>query len=209
MKDLKQKINPSTSDDFFDPEETENDESLEDIEELNFDLGDEDDAYEPTENDVLLDEIEQKELAKKQAEEQRRRSRIENKTINYVSAPRMLELIEEYYKTDVMSDELALDIKKICDRLMTSARFCNYTYRDEMAEDAFIKAYEAIYYKKFGLHKGFSPFSYLTQIAFHAAQARIKTEKKERAKCLMYSDENYDMIKASNTGVDAEDEEWN
>lgn len=214
MKDSRRKTNQSMNEeDYIDQEELNDEEEQDnrdsDIEELNFGWDTKGDAYEPTENEALLDEFEDSENAKKQADEQRRIARAENKTINYVNAPRMLELIEEYYKTDVMSDELALDIKKICDRLMTSGRFCNYTYRDEMAEDAFVKAYEAIYYKKFNLNKGYSPFSYLTQIAFHAAQARIKCEKKERAKCLMFSEDNYELIKDKNSGVEAEDEEWN
>lgn len=133
--------------------------------------------------------------------EERKAAKVANKTINYVDKDELKKQIEEYYKTDVMTDELALNIRKIAERLMTSGRFCNYTYRDEMAEDAFLKAYTAIYKKKFNLNLGFSPFSYITQICFHSAQARIKLEKKEREKTDRYRDEHYEQLKLESGNI--------
>lgn len=136
--------------------------------------------------------------------EERKAASAANKTINYVDKDELRRQIEDYYNTDVMTDALALNIKKIADRLMTSGRFCNYTYRDEMAEDAFLKAYTAIYKKKFNLNLGFSPFSYITQICFHSAQARIKLEKKEREKTDRYRDEHYEQLKLESANLNQE-----
>lgn len=164
--------------------------------------------YELSDNEKVDDELIKYEEDKKRKIKERKEIRKNNKNAYYVDPERMLFLIREYYKTDIMTEELALDIKKICDKLMTSSRFSNYTYNDEMAEDAFLKAYTAIYKKKFDINMGYSPFSYLTQIAFHAAQARIKVEKKERLKTDEYREKFYGDIKEQNTGINSEELEY-
>lgn len=162
-------------------------------------------VFDEEENAFDLDDEE-----KRRRVEERKAAKVANKTINYVDKDELRKQIEDYYKTDIMTDELALNIRKIADRLMTSGRFCNYTYRDEMAEDAFLKAYTAIYKKKFNLNLGFSPFSYITQICFHSAQARIKLEKKEREKTDRYRDEHYEQLKleSANMAPEAYDDDY-
>lgn len=155
---------------------------------------DEEDAYEPSDDEIEEAAVEAESARKKQVAEERKRIRIDNKTINYVDPQKMLERINEYYATDVMSEELAMDIRKICDRLSMSSRFVNYTYRDEMAGDAFFSAYKAIYNKKFDTTKGFNPFSYVTQVAFHSMVQRIKTEHKEREKTDSYRETHFDDL---------------
>ena len=152
------------------------------------------DAYEPDADELEDEAVEAETARKKQIAEERRRIRQENKTINYVDPQKMLERINEYYATDIMSEELAMDIRKICDRLSMSSRFVNYTYRDEMAGDAFFSAYKAIYNKKFDTTKGFNPFSYVTQVAFHSMVQRIKTEHKEREKTDSYRETHFDDL---------------
>lgn len=155
---------------------------------------DDDDMYEPSNFDVEEAEAEAEAERKKKAIEERKRIRRENKTINYVEPQKMLERIIEYYKTDVMSEELAMDIRRICDRLSMSSRFVNYTYREEMASDAFFSAYKAIYNKKFDITKGYNPFSYVTQVAFHSMVQRIKIEHKEREKTDSYREAHFDEL---------------
>ena len=151
-----------------------------------------DDQYELSESELAQEQEEAEAEAKKRQQEERRRIRKENKTINYVDPAAMLKRIEDYYKTDVMSEDLAMDIRRICDRLSMSSRFVNYTYREEMAGDAFLSAYKAIYYKKFKLGCGYNPFSYITQVAFHSMVQRIKTEHKEREKTDMFREAHFD-----------------
>ena len=151
-----------------------------------------DDQYELSDSEVAQEEEEAEAEAKKKQAEERKRIRRENKTINYVDPAIMLQRIEDYYKTDVMSEDLAMDIRRICDRLSMSSRFVNYTYREEMAGDAFLSAYKAIYYKKFKLGCGYNPFSYITQVAFHSMVQRIKTEHKEREKTDMFREAHFD-----------------
>lgn len=138
------------------------------------------------------EDVEREEQKRKAVLEERKRIRRENRTINYVDPVLMEKRIEEYYRTDVMTEELAGDIRKICDRLSMSARFVNYTYRDEMASDAFLSAYKAIFHKKFKLGCGYNPFSYVTQVAFHSMVQRIKTEHKEREKTDSFRDSHFD-----------------
>ena len=151
-----------------------------------------DDQYELSESELAQEQEEAEAEAKKRQQEERRRIRKENKTINYVDPAAMLKRIEDYYKTDVMSEDLAMDIRRICDRLSMSSRFVNYTYREEMAGDAFLSAYKAIYYKKFKIGCGYNPFSYITQVAFHSMVQRIKTEHKEREKTDMFREAHFD-----------------
>lgn len=190
--------------------EVEADESLSEKWEKKYD---DEDRYEMTDAE-LAEAQEEAEAEKKQRQiEERRRIRRENKTINYVDPALMLTRIEEYYKTDVMSEELAMDIRRICDRLSMSSRFVNYTYREEMAGDAFLSAYKAIYYKKFKLGCGYNPFSYITQVAFHSMVQRIKTEHKEREKTDMFREAHFDDFlketadeaNAANDGIDSSD----
>lgn len=163
---------------------------------------DEDEKYEPSEFDIEQEAEEAEAERKKMVAEERKRIRRENKTINYVEPQKMLERIIEYYKTDVMSEELAMDIRRICDRLSMSSRFVNYTYREEMAGDAFFSAYKAIYNKKFDITKGYNPFSYVTQVAFHSMVQRIKIEHKEREKTDSYREAHFDDL-LKETAADA------
>lgn len=153
-----------------------------------------DDLYELDVSEIEADEEEAEEERKKAATEERRRIRLENKTINYVDSAEMEKRIVKFYETGEMTEELAMDIRRICDRLSMSARFVNYTYREEMAADAFLSAYKAIYNKKFKLNCGYNPFSYVTQVAFHSMVQRIKTEHKEREKTDAYRDAHYDDL---------------
>lgn len=150
------------------------------------------DSYELDIDDIEREEEEAEEERKKAASEERKRIRRENKMINYVDPVEMEKRISKFYETGEMPEELALDIRKICDRLSMSARFVNYTYREEMAGDAFLSAYRAIYNKKFKLNCGYNPFSYVTQVAFHSMVQRIKTEHKEREKTDAFRDAHFD-----------------
>lgn len=171
-------------------------------------------SYEPDIDDIEREEQEAEEERKKAASEERKRIRRENKTINYVDPIEMEKRIEKFYESGEMSEELAMDIRRICDRLSMSARFVNYTYREEMAGDAFLSAYKAIYNKKFKLNCGYNPFSYVTQVAFHSMVQRIKTEHKEREKTDAYRDAHFDEFmketmadqNAANEGIDSFDD---
>ena len=195
---------PSVSDDDNDVILDVQISTLDDIEDAFHEPVDEDDASELVSDvyeDDIFDEESESEMAaeeeSKRRKEERKARRLENKTVNYVDGDALKQKIVMYYETNIMTKELADDIRKIADRLCSSMRFANYTYRDEMAADAFLKSYMAIYNKKFDVNRGFSPFSYITQICYNACIFRIKTEKGERAKIDDYRDERYDIIKCN------------
>jgi DNA-directed RNA polymerase specialized sigma24 family protein len=111
----------------------------------------------------------------------------------YTTAKVFREQLAEYYETDKMTDELALNIVKIAEGLSFNYRFINYTasWKEDMVGDAIIKMYAALEGKKFRLDSEFNPFSYFNQIAWHAFANRIKKEKKqheglEEYKSMMY-----------------------
>jgi hypothetical protein len=151
-------------------------------------------VFEPDVYEIAEEEAEAEEDRKREIAENKKRTRAENKTINYVDPVIMEQRIIEYYSSGEMSAELAMDIRKICNRLSKSSRFVNYTYRDEMEADAFFSAYKSICNHKYKVNCGFNPFSYITQVAFHAMVQRIKNEHKEREKTDSYREANFDDL---------------
>lgn len=99
----------------------------------------------------------------------------------YVEPKEFDNCISQYYKTGIITDDLALMINKIANKLSYAPNFINYSYRDEMVGDAVVRMMKALIAKKYDLTKGKSasagPFSYFTKIAFNAFRNRIKKEK--------------------------------
>ena len=99
----------------------------------------------------------------------------------YIEPKVFKESLQKYYDSDILTDDLAENIKKIAYGLSYNASFINYTYKDDMIGDALIKMYSALKHKKFNFEKATNPFSYFTTIAYHAFINRIKKEKKHHA----------------------------
>lgn len=115
---------------------------------------------------------------------------------NYVSSKEFRRLLEEYYTTDKMTDELAVNVMKIAEGLSYNWRFIGYTksWKEDMVGDAVIKMYAALESKKFNIDSEYNPFSYFNQIAWNAFSNRIKKEKKQHDglqeyKQMVYEDE--------------------
>jgi len=98
----------------------------------------------------------------------------------YVDPKQFDEEIVKYYDSGHMSDELALMVSKIANKLSYAPNFINYTYREEMVGDGIIRMFKALTSKKYDRVKGTNPFSYFTRIAFNAFRNRIKREKHMR-----------------------------
>jgi len=118
----------------------------------------------------------------------------------YIQPKEFDDEIIKYYNTGVMSDELALMVEKIANKLSFSPNFINYSYKDDMIGDAVVKMMKALIGKKYQHDKGSNPFSYFTRIAFNSFICRIKKEKhtqetheKYRDELLMFAD-NYNTI---------------
>ena len=112
--------------------------------------------------------------------------------------------IIDYYKSGHMSDNLALMVSKIANKLSYAPNFINYTYREEMVGDGIIRMFKALTSKKYDHAKGSNPFSYFTRIAFNAFRNRIKKEKHLRdthekyQNELMLFSENYKTVVKNN-----------
>lgn len=118
------------------------------------------------------------------------------KKIFYVNSKEFRAQLEEYYKTDKMTDELAMNVVKIAEGLSYGHWFINYTasWRDEMVGDAKLKMYTALESKKFKIDSEFNPFSYFNQIAWHAFCNRIKKEKKQHDGLQEYKQMQYEDL---------------
>ena len=113
------------------------------------------------------------------------------KTEHYVNSKEFYEQIKEYYRTEIIPDELADSLNKIATGLGYATNFINYSYKDEMIGDAVLKMWSALKNKKFNVDTGNNPFSYFTTIAYHAFINRIKREKKYRDTITKYQEQVY------------------
>jgi DNA-directed RNA polymerase specialized sigma24 family protein len=101
--------------------------------------------------------------------------------------------LKEYYDSDIMTDELAINILKIAEGLAQNWRFVRYSsnWREDMIGDAIMKMYHALEKKSFKLESAFNPFSYFNRIAWNAFCNRIKKEKQQHEGLEEYKDRVY------------------
>jgi len=110
----------------------------------------------------------------------------------YIKPAEFKASLQKYYDSDVLTDDLAENIKKIAYGLSYNGSFINYSYKDDMIGDALIKMYAALKYKKYKFETKSNPFSYFTTIAYHAFINRIKKEKKHHATICSYKEKVYE-----------------
>jgi hypothetical protein len=120
--------------------------------------------------------------------------------VYYVNGKEFEEEIRVYYKSGVVSQKLGESITKIANGLSYAPNFINYSYKNDMIDDAIVKMFSALRNQKFRLDTGFSPFSYFTTIAFHAFINRIKKENKHHAVLNEYRDKVYTDLMLSPDG---------
>ena len=134
-----------------------------------------------------------KKAAPKKAAPKKRRARRKKKDTkaHYVNSAEFYEQIKEYYRTDILPDELCGAIMKIATGLSFAPNFINYSYKDEMVGDAILKMFSALKNRKFNCESHNNPFSYFTTVAFHAFINRIKKEKKHRETINKYQETIY------------------
>jgi len=121
----------------------------------------------------------------------KKRKKSKDKAKHYVDSKVFFEQICEFYKTDIIPDELSMSLLKIANGLGFAPNFINYSYKDEMIGDAVLKMFSALKNKKFNVESGNNPFSYFTTVAFHAFINRIKKEKKHRETITKYQETVY------------------
>lgn len=120
----------------------------------------------------------------------------------YVNSKEFTEQLRIYYDNDNMTDELAINLRKIAEGLSYNWRFINYTtsWKEEMIGDAFVKMYAALQGKKFDLDRGFNPFSYFNRIAWNAFTNRIKKENKQHDGLQEYKQMVYEQAMCDSDG---------
>lgn len=129
----------------------------------------------------------------------------EEKKKFYVDPKRMDDLIfNGYYKTGIISDELATYMYNIATRIAYAPNFINYTWREEMVGDSIIKLILALKNKKFDSTKG-SSFSYSTKIVYNAFKNRIKVENKEHKIIKDLQQDTYDTLTTQHKKITTND----
>lgn len=102
-----------------------------------------------------------------------------NRNEYYVNSKEFRQQLMDYYETDKMTNELALNVMKIAEGLSYNHRFIRYSksWKDEMVGDAIVKMYHALEKKLYNIESEFNPFSYFNRIAWNAFTNRINKEK--------------------------------
>lgn len=120
----------------------------------------------------------------------------------YVNPTEFEEQIKESYRNDKMGYDLCMNIIKLANKLSYSPNFINYTFRDEMVQDAIEKMTLALH-KKIYKHnpnkisksgKPGNAFMYFTRIAYNAMVNRIKIEEKNKKILDAYQEEVYHQL---------------
>tara|TARA_B110000467_G_C17905357_1_gene257049 strand:+ start:78 stop:509 length:432 start_codon:yes stop_codon:yes gene_type:complete len=119
-----------------------------------------------------------------------------NKEEYYIKPKEFKASLQKYYDSDILTDDLAENIKKIAYGLSYNGSFINYSYKDDMIGDALIKMYSALKHKKYKFANNSNPFSYFTTIAYHAFINRIKKEKKHHQAITSYKEKVYEEYMA-------------
>lgn len=101
----------------------------------------------------------------------------------YVDNKEFLKLMKNYHEQKKTNDDAEVpeqaivNIMNICYRLANSPNFANYTYKNEMINDAIENCFR--YIDNFDPNMSENPFGYFTQIAYFAFVRRIEIEKKQ------------------------------
>lgn len=116
-----------------------------------------------------------------------------NKNEYYVNSKEFREQLSEYYKSDNMTNTLAINILKIAEGLSYNHRFIRYSrsWKEEMVGDAVVKMYHALEKKLYNIESEFNPFSYFNRIAWNAFTNRINKEKGQHEGLNEYKDMVY------------------
>lgn len=117
----------------------------------------------------------------------------EEKKKYYVDNDRFETLIQHFYDTDKFSDELAMILYNIANRVAFMPNFINYSYKDEMIGDGLLKEIQTIKTKKFDVKRG-KAFNYFTTIVWNAFIGRIKSEQKEHTLLKEHQEREYDIL---------------
>lgn len=90
---------------------------------------------------------------------------------------RAFPIMEAGGQQPILPDYIGKAIWLLCTRLGFKRNFINYTWKDEMIDDAIISCVAAVV--KFKREKTNNPFGYFSKIAHNAFLIRIKEEKKQ------------------------------
>ena len=100
---------------------------------------------------------------------------------NYVNNKMLFEEFKKYRAQPedkrVISNYIGECIMQICQRLAFKPNFINYSYRDEMIDDAIENCVYAV--PHFKPEASNNPFGYFTMVAWRAMIRRIQVEKKQ------------------------------
>jgi len=88
----------------------------------------------------------------------------------------LLVEIDTYKLSGKMSEELGGMILEIANNFSSRGSFAGYTWKDDLVADAVLTCVK--YLKNFDPEKSSNPFSYITQVCYHAFLNYIKNQNK-------------------------------
>lgn len=143
-------------------------------------------------------------LKKNDKDKKKQNKKISDPKTHYINNKEFERLINEYYSTDIFSDELGEMIMKIATHATYMPRFINYTYKDSMISDSIYKMVKALNERKFDPSKGFPAFSYFSKICVHSFFYITEKERKHHMTIEKYQNEIYDEMELEGLIVQTE-----
>jgi len=96
----------------------------------------------------------------------------------YIDNKRFLELLKEYNRTNILSEELHMKFWKLASNYAHIPSFRGYTYIDDMIVEGYMRCVR--YAKSFDVKTRDNPFAYYTQVIHNVFLNFIAKEKRQQ-----------------------------
>lgn len=128
----------------------------------------------------------------------------------YIDPIEFRDAIIEFYDTGDFSERLGEFVFLLCKRVGNNTSWINYTYNDELVQEAILKVSRVLIRKKYDPYKG-NAFSYFSMVAINTIKNGIKQADKKETTLECYQSQMYEELVHSNiidVTDDGEANEW-
>lgn len=128
----------------------------------------------------------------------------------YIDPNKFRDAIVKFYATGDFSEELGEFVYLLCKRVGNNTSWINYTYNDELVQEAILKVSRVLIRKKYDPYRG-NAFSYFSMVAINTIKNGIKQADKKETTLGMYQSQMYEELVHSNiidVNDDSEANEW-
>lgn len=115
----------------------------------------------------------------------------------YIDPDKFRDAIVEFYATGEFSEKLGEFVYLLCKRVGNNTSWINYTYNDELVQEAILKVSRVLIRKKYDPYRG-NAFSYFSMVAINTIKNGIKQADKKETTLENYQSQMYEELVHSN-----------